>query len=358
MASNNDADAPQSEPYTDLPPLEVIRSAADLYFRYCHNQPYSLFHEATFREKIETGEVPRHLKFALLASTVRYSNDSSFENKIVAVSNYAQQSWKAIAMPWNGIQTDTELSIVQTILLLAIIDYAGMSKRAYSTDIHGTGTCRTSKVATNTFADGRTQGSWIKVGLAIRFAQDFRMMVEPDNDLGPIQQEERRRVFWSFFLCDKLISCGRERPPVINDNQCKLQLPADENEWRAGQYRQTPTLDKLTDENANSILHTLSPFAISVVMASLLGRCAQYALGEQEEQTPGGKQLPWNPRSKYSSIHSALLQLESELGINDSLSCKITQHCTSSDGSVDQHSGAPLVLAHAIFFLCQCLLYV
>lgn len=182
-------------------------------------------------------------------------------------------------------------------------------------------------------------------------------MVEPDDDLGPIQQEERRRVFWSFFLCDKLISCGRERPPVINDHQCKLQLPADENEWRAGQYRQTPTLDKLTDENANSILHTLSPFAISIVMASLLGRCAQYALGEQEEQTPGGKTLPWNPRSKYSSIHSALLQLESELGLNESLSRKITQLCTSSDGSVDQHSAAPLVLAHAMFFLCQCLLY-
>lgn len=121
-----DPELPSAIPYTRLPSLDIIRAAADLYFRYCHNQPYSLFHEATFRQKIETGEVPTHLQFALLASTVRYSNDAFFEDKIAAVSGYAQQSWKAIAMPWNGIQTDAELSIVQTILLLAIIDYTGM----------------------------------------------------------------------------------------------------------------------------------------------------------------------------------------------------------------------------------------
>ena len=182
-------------------------------------------------------------------------------------------------------------------------------------------------------------------------------MVEPDKDMGPIQQEERRRVFWSFFLCDKMISCGRERPPVINDNQCKLQLPADESMWRAGHYHQTPTLDKLADDNTDSVLNTLSPFAITIVVASLLGRCAQYALGEHEEVTPGGKTLPWNPRSKYSSIHSQLLQLESEVGLNEPLGPKIAHMCTLPDGSVDQHSAAPLVLAHTLFFLCQCLLY-
>ena len=69
--------------------------------------------------------MPTHLAFALLASTVRYSDDPFFEDKIAAVAGYASQSWKSIVMPWNGIQSETELSIVQTILLLAIIDYTG-----------------------------------------------------------------------------------------------------------------------------------------------------------------------------------------------------------------------------------------
>lgn len=122
-----DSEPPQPGIYTQLPPIEIIRCAADLYFRFCHHQPYSLFHEATFKNKIETGELPTHLVYAVLASTVRYSNDPFFQDKILAASTYAQQSWKAIAMPWNGIQSDAELSIVQTILMLAHIDFTGRS---------------------------------------------------------------------------------------------------------------------------------------------------------------------------------------------------------------------------------------
>ena len=188
-------DTEENSPYTGLPSLDIIRAACELYFRFCHNQPYSLFHEPSLRNKIELEELPSHLLFALLASTVRYSSNPFFEDKkATAVSAYAAQSWKSIVMPWNGMQSEGELSIVQTILLLAIIDYT----------------------------EGRTQASWIKVGLAIRLAQDFRLMVEPDSDLPLIQQEERRRVFWSFYLCDKLISCGRERPAALADDQCKL----------------------------------------------------------------------------------------------------------------------------------------
>lgn len=111
------------------------------------------------------------------------------------------------------------------------------------------------------------------------------------------------------------------------------------------------------DENTFSAISTLSPFAIATVMASLLGRCAQYALGEQEEQTSRSKRLPWNPPSKYSSIHSNLLQIESELGLSKWLAEKTTKHFLSPDGVIDQHRAAPLVLSHALFYLCQCLLY-
>lgn len=122
--------APSVAPYNQLPPRDIILAAADLYFRYCHNQPYSLFHESSLRTRIQFNELPMHLLFALVASAVRYSSDPFFSDKDAAVSAYAHQSWKAIVMPWNGIQSDAELTIVQTILLLAIIDYTGMSDSA------------------------------------------------------------------------------------------------------------------------------------------------------------------------------------------------------------------------------------
>lgn len=319
----------QSTQYNRLPPLDTILGACDVYFRYCHNQPYSLFHEDSFRTKLSQGEVPTHLLYAFLASTIRYSEDPYFHDKVAALTAYTAQSWKSIVMPWNGIQSDAELSIVQTILLLAIVDYT----------------------------DGRTQSAWIRVGLAIRLAQDFRLMMEPDHDLPPLQQEERRRVFWSFYICDKLISCGRERPAAILDEHCKVQLPCDEILFRRGQFQPTTTLDKLHGEEHASSLSCLSPFALTTVMASTLGKCAQYALGEEEDQGQGGRFSPWNPRSKYSTLHSMLLQLESDLGLHDPLNQQIIQQFTSPDGVVDQHRGAPLIFSKALFHLCQCLLY-
>ncbi|KAK6381500.1 hypothetical protein LTS17_004558 [Exophiala oligosperma] len=318
-----------SSQYNKLPPLDVILGACDVYFRYCHNQPYSLFHEESFRDKLSSGDIPTHLLYAFLASTIRYTEDPYFSDKVAALAAYANLSWKSIVMPWNGIQSDGELSIVQTILLLAIIDYT----------------------------DGRTHGSWIKVGLAIRLAQDFRLMVEPDHSLPFHQQEERRRVFWSFFICDKLISCGRDQPATISDEHCKLQLPCDEVAFRTGNAQQTLTLDRIHGEEHATSLSSLNPFALSTIMASTLWKCARYALDEEEDLSPGGQYAPWNPHSKYSSLHSTLLHLETNLGLHEPLNERILQQFTSNGGMVDQHRGAPLVFAHALFHVCQCLLF-
>lgn len=71
--------------------------------------------------------MPQHLLFAFLASAVRYSSDPYYKDKVGAISTYAVQAWKAMVLPWNGIEKDdVGISIVQTILLLAIIDYTGM----------------------------------------------------------------------------------------------------------------------------------------------------------------------------------------------------------------------------------------
>ena len=182
-------------------------------------------------------------------------------------------------------------------------------------------------------------------------------MLEADPDLPPIQQEERRRVFWSFCIADKLISCGREHPPASPDGNCKVQLPCDELAFRAGQYLRTPRLDEVTSEDSSAALKSLSPFALTTVMASVLGRCAQYTLGEQENNGQGGQCSPWSPKSKFSTIHSTLLQLESNFGLSESLTAKIRRDFTGLDGTIDQHRGAPLVFSHALFNLCRCLLY-
>jgi hypothetical protein len=179
-------------------------------------------------------------------------------------------------------------------------------------------------------------------------------MIEPDPSLSPIKQEERRRVFWSFYLLDKLISCGRERPPAILDEDCKLQMPSDESAFVDGRQQQSPTLDQLASESSSpASLSSASTFALLVLMSSTFGKCAQYTLQEHKYPTQG---TPWDPRSQFSSIYWTLLQLESNYGLGEPLIQKMQEEFVI-DGMIHQQKAGPLVYAHALFHLCQCLLH-
>lgn len=313
---------------SNLPPLDAIMAAADAYFEHCHNRPYSLFHEASLKAKLASGQVPHALVFAILASAARYPTDKSLPSRSMATTNYAIESWKALVLPWNGIEDCMGISIVQTILLLAVIDYT----------------------------DGKTQGSWIKVGLAIRIIQDFGLMREPDAWLSVAEQEERRRVFWSFYVCDKLMSCGREKPLAMLDENCKVRLPSGEDEFRSEKFwRPTPTLTEVHGDLVGGNTMPLSPFAMTVRMASVLGQCTRYTLGEQGA-SPQEIQVPWSQSSQLSTIHATLLQIESDFRLNIPLTETIQQESTHKDGTIDQQKAAPLIFSRTLFHLCHCLL--
>lgn len=83
------------------------------------------------------------------------------------------------------------------------------------------------------------------------------MQTERETELSLVQREERERVFWPLYLCDKMTSCGRERLASILDDHCRLQLPMDEVEFRQGGSQHTLTLQRLVDENAFSVVATL-----------------------------------------------------------------------------------------------------
>jgi hypothetical protein len=112
-----------------LPPPETLLAVADVYFKYCHNQPYGLFHEETFRYKLAAGTLPKHLIFAFLASALRFSSDPCYrDNRFEAIERYASESSKSILLPWNGVENAVDISTVQAILLLSVIDYTSESR--------------------------------------------------------------------------------------------------------------------------------------------------------------------------------------------------------------------------------------
>lgn len=110
-----------------LPPPHILLFAADVYFRYCYNHPYSLFHEARFRHRLVNGEIPEYLVWAFLASARRFSTipHHHFEGGD-SVGAFAKRSWETFNVPWDGPKTGEEaLSILQTVIILVTVEHTG-----------------------------------------------------------------------------------------------------------------------------------------------------------------------------------------------------------------------------------------
>jgi hypothetical protein len=117
--------------------------------------------------------------------------------------------------------------------------------------LHEWGMCRGSK-------------AWLMIGMAIRAAQAMGLQYEMDLDDEPmsrslavnseaermgmdsarknsaserlsedafIQQEIRRRTFWSCYIMDRYLSSGKYRPQMLHAKELRIQLPASERSF-------------------------------------------------------------------------------------------------------------------------------
>lgn len=172
-------------------------------------------------------------------------------------------------------------------------------------------------------------------------------MKEAGEQFSPAEQEERRRTFWSAYLLDKLISCGRSRPLAILDDDCNVLLPCDEETFQNNEWKKSPTLDQLRSWDTK-LTEKPSPFALVILMASILGNCTSYVHRRYNK----ARIPPWDPRSEFSTISSSLLLLESYSSIGiDSISESI-----NSGNAVEQRQLGHRIFAQTLFHLCHCLL--
>ncbi|KAJ5263321.1 hypothetical protein N7478_010926 [Penicillium angulare] len=53
-------------------PEDVFMAVIDAYYQYCHNQPYSFFHEENFRQRLRAQMLAKHLVLTVVATAVRF----------------------------------------------------------------------------------------------------------------------------------------------------------------------------------------------------------------------------------------------------------------------------------------------
>ncbi|KAL6916893.1 hypothetical protein FSST1_008388 [Fusarium sambucinum] len=310
----------------DRPQLQSLIYAADIYFRFCHSQPYSLFHETTFRQRLVDNSLPSYLLWAFLSAARRYSTFPVAPlNCADDASAYAAKAWECIDLPWSGSDSPEKiLTVIQTIILIVTTEVpAGLCTQAH-----------------------------MKLGFAVRLAQNNKLNMEPDVSMPVAEREELRRTFWSLFVIDKLISLSRGRFCAIRDEECKLSLPCSEEAFREDREEHTPKLEELTQDCVDQeAVDGCCPLGLIVVMVSILGRVSHYVL--HDTKTP---QVAWSSTSPYATLSSTLLQAEHYFTMDEGTMESLKKRCTVN-GILDQHLAGSFIFAKAMFHLSHCLLH-
>jgi hypothetical protein len=191
---------------------------------------------------------PDDFLLAFLALTARFHpglvahhsppTSSRPSNPLIASDYYANAATERRSTAWADAEAGSQsVENVQAALMLGL---------------HEWGMCRGFK-------------AWLRVGMAIRCAQAIGLQYEKDLDdepdsrsmalnfeaermgLGPdrsssissagvgesafIEQEIRRRTFWSCYVMDRYLSSGKYRPQMLHARDLRIQLPASERSF-------------------------------------------------------------------------------------------------------------------------------
>lgn len=103
-----------------------MQALIDIYFSRVHDQPYSFFHEADFRQRLDGDRLPRHLLLAISALAIRFLNHPYFTGRVhEASAAYSRQAWLLVLTDHLMVLNNVTLSVIQTISILAVVDYTG-----------------------------------------------------------------------------------------------------------------------------------------------------------------------------------------------------------------------------------------
>ncbi|CVL11123.1 uncharacterized protein FPRN_10941 [Fusarium proliferatum] len=160
--------------------LDEMMYLVDLYFRFIHDSPHSLFHEPTFKASVAESTVSKPVLLAMLGLSARFATSPDI---VARGSVYRAQATASL-------KEDLEHICIENIQACIL-------------------------VGNNFF------------GLASRMTQILKLGEIDQNDDG-VMREVKRRIFWTCFIIDTWASGGSNLSPQFRWRTKQPRKPLDE----------------------------------------------------------------------------------------------------------------------------------
>ena len=311
------------------PEPEIIEHLSECYFSHVYNS-YAFLHKPSFMLEIRSRTAAPALVLAICAIAARFSQHPSLktQHQSQAGDHFAARSRELIAAEFDK----PTLSNVQTCLILALHE----------------------------FGSGRGARAWMYGGIAMRMAVSLGLNVEvsatdSDQEFSFIEQEVRRRTFWSCFVMDRFASSASSTAPqFLREDDVHIQLPASEQEFTFGIPVRTEFLDG-SQSFQNGIeaaaKGTLDVYAYLIKAVAIWGRVITFVNRPRADLK---RYVPWSPGSDFLKLDDDLYTLHSKLPAN----LKYTRNNFS--GVIAENQSPLFILLHicirhSLFLLHRCL---
>ncbi|KAF8935049.1 hypothetical protein BGZ58_005281 [Dissophora ornata] len=300
----------------EIPRKDILDHLVQLFFDSVYFQ-FPIIHPESFMQQYKDGKISPNLLNAMCAGVARFSThpDVLTTPTFLAGEPFASNVRASLV---DSIDVPT-VSNVQALLFLSMYEYGA----------------------------ARGPRAWMFGGMAIRMAQELGLNREDSSPTYYLKgdwvlRETRRRTFWACFTMDVLASSSSGRPRMIDERDCEVLLPSEDNAWHEArpvesemldndqggddsfQEQQQSSVDKksgaddaemgnMTTPTPQPSSHAkegkerqkapcLSSFAYLVRILAVLGKVSQYVNRPRTK-----KSIPPNePGSEFSIIDAAL----------------------------------------------------
>ncbi|KAL4807383.1 fungal-specific transcription factor domain-containing protein [Aspergillus unguis] len=116
-----------------------------------------------------------------------------------------------------------------------------------------------------------SQGVWYMVGLAMRTAIDLGLHRKAnESNLDPITAQMRRRLFWTVYYLERVVSISLGRPFSIADRHIDLPLPVDvDDDVRDPALLPSASPSGTPENNTNGGKHRITSLTFSIYLITL-----------------------------------------------------------------------------------------
>ncbi|KAG0044336.1 hypothetical protein BGZ83_010430 [Gryganskiella cystojenkinii] len=206
----------------DIPRKEILDHLIQLFFDSIYFQ-LPIIHPGTFMKQYKEGKVSPNLLNAMCAAVARFSDhpDVVTTPAFMAGEPFATNVRASLI---DSIDIPT-VSNVQALVYLSMYEYGA----------------------------ARGPRAWMFGGMALRLSQELGLNREDSSPVfylkgDWVMRETRRRTFWACFMLDVLASSSSGRPRMMDERDCEVLLPSEDNDW----YDERPVVTEMLDDDQSS----------------------------------------------------------------------------------------------------------